>query len=251
MKFTLIVEPISKRIEVDKDTTVYSSLVALNYPIGALCGGEGTCGKCKILCLEFMENLSPLNSIEKKLLTTQEISKGIRLACQCKVRGDVRIMLLEGLISLGNKILVESDLKSLKGEIKKEINPSIQKIHLEIPFPDLDRPIDDVNRLISAVSEAFPSKQVSKQYIGNDWYYLSKILPSTLRTTHGKITVFFHVQGEYVNILGISSGHIQEYYGLAVDLGTTTIVGYLINLKTGKTESISSMFLSNPKSFSK
>ncbi len=245
LKHTLIVEPISKRIEVNDNTTVYDALIALSHPIGALCGGKGTCGKCKILSIDNGENLSPINTVEKKLLTKEDRDKGMRLACQCKIQGDSRIVLLEGLISKGNKILVDSDLEALKGNNVVNLHPYIHNLHLTVPLPNLENPMNDITRLEDALISAFPKLKFSFKSINNELYTLSKSIPFKLRSQKGKVTVYYWINGDIVNILDIEAGHKHELYGLAIDLGTTTIVGYLINLISGDIISISSML--NPQ----
>ncbi|MHA1110278.1 MAG: ASKHA domain-containing protein [Promethearchaeota archaeon] len=245
MKHILIVEPISKRIEVNEDSTVYNALIAMNHPIGALCGGKGTCGKCKILSIDNGNNLSPLTDVEKKLLSKDELAKGTRLACQCKIKGDSRIVLLEGLISQGNKILVESDLKSLKRVYTPKLQPNVKKIHLTIPLPDLEHPLNDISRLSDALRSSYPKLKFSLDSITNNIYTLSEVIPSSLRSQKGNVTIFYWEEEGSAKILDINPGHQQELYGIAIDLGTTTIVGYLINLLSGDVVSISSML--NPQ----
>ena len=110
---TLILEPISKRINVVEGSTVYESLLALNLPIGALCAGKGTCGKCVISVLDPNPKISEPSEQEKKILNNQKILEGYRLACQTKILGDLRVFLTDSLISRGIRILVDADLESL------------------------------------------------------------------------------------------------------------------------------------------
>ncbi len=245
MKHTLIVEPISKRIEVIEDSTVYTALVAMNHPIGALCGGKGTCGKCRILSIDNGDGISPLTDIEKKLLNKEELEKGTRLACQCRIKGDSRIVLLEGLISQGNKILVESDLKALKKDYKPKLQPYVKILTLTVPLPDLENPLNDISRMGNILRTSYPKLNFSLDTITNNIYTLSKVIPSSLRSQKGKITIYYYIEAESAKILDIEPGYQQEFYGMAIDLGTTTIVGYLINLISGDIVSISSML--NPQ----
>ena len=75
-RITLILEPISKRINVVEGSTVYESLLALNFPIGALCAGKGTCGKCIIRVLDPNPKISEPSEKEKKILSSQKILEG-------------------------------------------------------------------------------------------------------------------------------------------------------------------------------
>ncbi|MBN2156312.1 MAG: DUF4445 domain-containing protein [Candidatus Lokiarchaeota archaeon] len=247
MKHILIVEPISKRIEVKSGASIYDALIALNYPIGALCGGKGTCGKCKILCVKNQENLSPLNVIEKNLLTPEEQKNNIRLACQSFIFGDTRISLLEGLISHGNKILIDSDLLAVRGNIQEKFDPFIKLMHLKIPLPTLHNNGDDLYRMTSIIRKSFPERvlHLSPIMIDNDLYTITRSMSTKIRSKEGKITLYYWLKDETLEILDVEEGYNKKLYGIAIDLGTTTIVGYLINLLSGDIVSISSML--NPQ----
>ena len=77
-------EPISRRVYY-LDKTFYEILLKINVPLQSLCGGSGTCGKCKILIQKGKEYLIPPTNDEKKLLSEIELANGWRLACRAKI----------------------------------------------------------------------------------------------------------------------------------------------------------------------
>jgi len=77
-------EPISRRVYY-LDKPFYEILLKINVPLQSLCGGSGTCGKCKILIQKGKEFLIPLTNEEEKLLNKSEIANGWRLACRAKI----------------------------------------------------------------------------------------------------------------------------------------------------------------------
>ena len=112
-RVTLILEPLSKRINLDYGSLVYSALLALNFPITALCAGKGACGKCLIHILESDHKISEPTDKEKKVLGNEKIENGYRLACQTQIFGDLRVYLTDSILPRGARILVDSDLESL------------------------------------------------------------------------------------------------------------------------------------------
>ena len=254
----LILEPISKRVNVRDGSTVYEAILALNFPISAMCGGTGTCGKCLISVIDDHTELSEPSEREVKNLGKNKLSKGFRLACQAKVLGDSRVYLTKSLILKGNRILVYADLKFLRIENKSKINPLIVSQVYHIPFTDLNNPKNDLSCLLNAISQGrdeFGKLYDTKQFYVDDCIYnIVKKLPILMRENDRVLTVFFRreckIKSDTVfenwKLFDINAGsEPNKIFGLAIDIGTTTIVGYLINLISGETASISAML--NPQ----
>ncbi|MFX1256899.1 MAG: ASKHA domain-containing protein [Promethearchaeota archaeon] len=257
-RYTLILEPISIRINVIKDTSVYSAILALNFPIGAFCGGKGTCGKCIIRVVDPNAKLSEPSENEIKMLGRNKISKGYRLACQAKVLGDLRVFLTDSLIPRRNQILVDADLKSLGIKSESNLNPIIASKSYNISFADLINQRNDLSGLIDAISERGDKFKIfednSSFYVNDLLFDVIKKLPLYMREKEGLITAFFRrdskfkedISFEMWKLFDLDAGKKTDVmFGLAVDIGTTTIVGYLINLISGETASISAML--NPQ----
>lgn len=245
----LIIEPTSNRLSVNKGSSVYESLLALNYPLSSLCGGLGKCGKCIIQVLDPNSKVSDPNDIELKLLTKEQIKQGYRLACQTKILGDSRIYITDALLPKGSKILIESDVKALGINIEVKNNPLVYKKAIKIKFPSFESPIDDYHSLLEGIKQNINPNFKEFNDIDNDLYKILKELSYNIRKNDGTITLSYaklENQSSKIKILNIETNDTSsEKYGLAVDIGTTTIVGYLIDLNNCHTVAISALL--NPQ----
>ena len=249
---TLILEPISKRINVVEGSTVYESLLALNLPIGALCAGKGTCGKCVISVLDPNPKISEPSEQEKKILNNQKILEGYRLACQTKILGDLRVFLTDSLISRGIRILVDADLESLGIKNNDKSNPGITSLLCKITSADLSNPKNDLSRLFEDVIERNSNYKINENHtlfhVNDILYNTIKKLPHIMRKEDGLVTAFFRKLSleDPWTLHDIDVGDkTNNLFGLAIDIGTTTLVGYLICLKTGEIAAVSAML--NPQ----
>lgn len=228
-------EPISRRVALEVDKTIYELLTKLGVQIRSLCGGKGTCGKCKILIQDNTEHLIHPSESEIKLVGKEEIEKGWRLACQTRVKEDslpslakkkqpqFRIFLPDELLLEDFKILTEGVFR------KVELNPTIKKIYAEVKKPTLEEPFSDFDRIIS-------SFKLDKDIEFNSEFL--KSIPDILRKQNHQITLSIWNQKR---IVSIEPGNTCDAnYGIAFDIGTTTIVGYLINLNDGKIYAVAS-----------
>jgi uncharacterized 2Fe-2S/4Fe-4S cluster protein (DUF4445 family) len=251
-RVTLILEPLSKRINVDYGSLIYSALLALNFPITALCAGKGACGKCLIHILESDHKISEPTDKEEKILGKEKIKKGYRLACQTQIFGDLRVYLTDSLLPRGTRILVDSDLESLGINKESKIQPIITSRLYELNIEDLSKAGNDFSLLENIIELNSDNVKIYKNhklsYLDNSLYNITKKLPQIVRDQNSKITAFFRkLSSEEPWLLyDIDTGNASDkIFGLAIDIGTTTIVGYLIYLKTGEITAISSML--NPQ----
>ncbi|MFX0030081.1 MAG: ASKHA domain-containing protein [Candidatus Hermodarchaeota archaeon] len=251
-RFSLILEPTSKRLSVDKGLSIYEAILALDFPLGAFCGGEGTCGKCLIQILDSNPNISEPTEKEKKNLGEQKISEGYRLACQTRILGDLRVYLTDTLIPKGPRILVDSDLETLGINKSVKNQPIIASQYVEVKNADLADPKNDLSRLEDAIKAASDKFRIISNpmfhSLDDTLYDIIRKLPHIVRNQNGKITAFFRKLSleEPWTIYDIDVGDVTDkLFGLAVDIGTTTIVGYLIYLKTGEIAAISALL--NPQ----
>ncbi len=235
-------EPISRRIHFSRSNSLYEILADLKIPIRSLCGGLGTCGKCKILVQNGSEYLSPLTNAEKKLLDKDEIENDWRLACEIKLDMN-KIQILEEINPPQFRIFIPSEFllrefNILTSGISKGIRtqPAIKKVYIEVKKPSLDEPYSDFERIQIALYSKYPNLN-KKNKIDIDFDLLNDI-PLLLRQNEHKITL---VIWDCSKIIACEPNNtIEESFGIAFDIGTTTIVGYLINLNNGKVYSVDS-----------
>ncbi len=235
-------EPISRRLYYKKNENFYQLLVNSGIRVRSLCGGFGSCGKCKILVQQGNEYLIPPTDSEKNFLSKEEISGNFRLACQCKIAIE-QISLIESFpqpqirVYLPQEIIIE-DFKILTSGINKgvNINPNVKKVFIEVNKPNLDNPIPDLERILDSllIKNEFNKDKFKPLF---EIETLKKI-PLILRKDNHQITLTLY---ENDNIIDCEAGNtVSNNYGIAFDIGTTTLVGYLINLNDGKIYSVSS-----------
>ncbi len=257
-RYTVILEPISKRVNVAENSTVYNAIIALSLQISALCGGKGSCGKCMIRIIDPNAKVSEPSESEIKSLGRDKIEEGYRLACQTKILGDLRIYLTESLIPKGNQILVDGDIASLGIKDNGKLRPIITSKLYTITLSDLDNPKSDLTCLVEGILKGENKFKIFEDelplHVNDSLYEITKKLPLMIRENNGVITAFFRKYSKKKEIptskrwslFDIEAGKKNDkIFGLAIDIGTTTIVGYLINLISGETASISAML--NPQ----
>ena len=235
-------EPISRRLYYKKDENFYQLLVDSGIRVRSLCGGFGSCGKCKVLVQQGNEYLIPPTDSEKNFLSKEEIRENFRLACQCKI-AEKQINLIESYpqpqirVFLPQEFLIE-DFKILTSGTNKgvNLNPNVKKFFIEVNKPSLEKPIPDLERIVYSLLS-------KKEYSEDPFKLLFEIetlrkIPLILRKDNHHITLTLY-EGE--KIIDCEAGNkVTNNYGIAFDIGTTTLVGYLINLNDGKIYSVSS-----------
>ncbi len=169
------------------------------------CNGNGTCGKCKVRVLE--GNLPPLSKAERKLLKEDEINAGIRLSCLVIPEEDITIEILQK--ERKHKILTTGYVPEF------EFNPALCKKIFEIKMPTLENqsPFED------SLCEAIGTKKVN-------WKLLRDY-----ESSYGTVTGVFNDS----ELIAIEAGDTTEFlYGVAIDIGTTTVVAALIDMNNGE-----------------
>ena len=235
-------EPISRRVYFSNDRSLYEILSDLDVQIRSICGGLGTCGKCKLLVQKGKEFLTAPTKTEKSFLTEVELRNGWRLACQTKLNKN-NLNHLETLTQPQFRIFLPSDTLLedfnilITGMSKgTKIQPTIQKVYTEVRNPSLEEPYADFERIEESIKSKLPN--LKRNDIINIDFNVLKNLPNILRENDHKITL---VLWNNTNIITCEPGNtIKDNFGIAFDIGTTTIVGYLINLNNGKIHAVDS-----------
>jgi uncharacterized 2Fe-2S/4Fe-4S cluster protein (DUF4445 family) len=247
-KHTVILQPSGRRGQVDEGTSVRAAARELGVEIESICAENATCGKCMVLVEagrfekynidSRREHLSPVGTEERAYLTRRpkllkdkgwEIGQ-VRLSCQCKVLGDVLINVPEE--SRGNKQIVRKSAR----EHAIEIKPSIRKYYVSLTPPNLERPIADWERLAKGLETSMGLVRRGEENLPR-WFDLTidyqclRTLSSTLREAKWNVTVSVWQDQE---VIEVQPGYVEDSYGAAVDIGSTTVALYLCNLRTGE-----------------
>jgi uncharacterized 2Fe-2S/4Fe-4S cluster protein (DUF4445 family) len=181
------------------------------YQIDTPCNGRGLCGKCLV---KFGGSAIPEPTPEmEKILGAHAIAEGYRLSCQITIDHDLELYLDS--TDFEAKILTNSRQKNFK------LAPSVVKKRLILPPPTLDDQRSDGERL----ADFLPFREVP------DELQLLRKLPEVLRKANFQVTAIYNSQ----RLIGIEAGDTTaKIYGVAVDIGTTTIAAYLLNMLTGE-----------------
>lgn len=228
--------PDKKNITVNEGTTILEALESAGINIDTPCGGKGTCGKCKILVTKGINTITP---VEEKYLSEKEIKKGFRLACQTKIFKDT-VIEIPSKIRLDFKRVFSSNLK---GDIHRIKNNFSLCLNLKKVFLDLEQPsLDDQRSDWERIKDGLSSKKIENISNLKTSVEILKKIPLLMREANFKITVILYNN----EVIDIEKGETtQNSYGIAFDIGTTTIAGYLIDLRTG--EELSALAKTNPQ----
>lgn len=213
-------EPEGRRIATGFEANMLNVALENGVNIRSDCGGQGICGKCKVI-IEDQVNLNELTRVEEEILSKDELKSGYRLACQIIVKGEVVVNIPE-----------ESRLKTRKIQLvgmEKEVrlNPSVIKFHVTASEPSLTDIRADVERLIESLKEKYGL------YGFKIDYDVLKTLPDDVRGAEWDFTVTVRNNEE---IISVEAGDTSDkLYGVAIDIGTSKLAGYLIDLTSGST----------------
>ena len=227
-KFQVIFLPSGRRGEVPEGKTVLEASRELGVGIESLCGGNRSCGKCKVKWVQ--GDLSPFTEEEGKLITESERTEGYRLGCAAQILGNVQIFVPEE--GRTQKQVVRKEISERSIELK----PAIALQFIELSPPSLHDPLGDFDRLQKVLSERYHLPKIQIDYPA-----LLK-LSQVLRQGHWKVTVATWMKKE---ILDVRPDQADDLYGIAIDVGTTTIAAYLCNLRSG--ELIATQSMMNPQ----
>jgi uncharacterized 2Fe-2S/4Fe-4S cluster protein (DUF4445 family) len=226
---TVVLQPSGRRGKVPKGTKILEAARRLGVGIEAVCGEKMVCGKCRVKIMEgsfakegirsSMHHLSAYSDKEKKILKPKEIREGTRLACSTEILGDILVFVPE------SSRTGEQVVRKEAGKIKVRINPAVKKYYVELPIPSLEDPHGDFERLKEELQRRYRLKKLKI-----DFDMLQR-LPDILRQADWKVTVTVWQNSE---IIRLEPGKNECNLGIAVDIGSTTVAGYLTDLTTGK-----------------
>ena len=241
-KARLIFQPSGRRGEVEKGMTIIEASRRVGVDIEALCGEKKVCGKCKVRIEEgFYEkygiqssrnNVSPWMEEEEKFVNAEQRELGYRLGCCAKIEGDLLIFVPEE--SRAGKQVVSKAAR----DIPIDWNPAVKEYYVEVIEPTFEHPTGDFERLQDELNRQFALRDLNIDY----WALMK--MPARLRDKRRwAMTVSVWMDKEIIRVLpGKREG---ANYGLAVNIGTTTVAAYFCNLKT--MEVIETVSMMNPQ----
>jgi len=208
-------EPLGRRLRVQRGVSILAAAQQAGVGLVSICGGKGTCGRCKVRVLE--GEVSSLTETEANKLSPDEIARGYRLACQAKVLSDLKLHVPPQSLTATQRTQVEGQ------ELTVPIVPVVVGCDFRLSPPTLDDIRSDVNRLRDHL------ELLDYSDLTIDFAVLRE-LPANLREWDWTGTIGLRDQ-EVVSFGPLG----RKLLGLAVDLGTTKLAGYLVDLETGQT----------------
>jgi uncharacterized 2Fe-2S/4Fe-4S cluster protein (DUF4445 family) len=236
----VIFQPSGSRGHIQEGETLKEASRRLGVDIETICGEKTTCGKCKVRIEEGffekygidsrMDHLSPIEGQEKRFFAKHEELTGYRLACVAQVYGDVLVFVPEE--SRAGKQIVRKSARDIPIEVK----PAVRNYYVELTPATLEDPLGDWERLQDELEVRF---QLSDLIID---YQVLQGMQAVIREGNWRVSVAVWMDQE---VIKLEPGFQEKSYGLAVDIGTTTVAGYLCELHTGELLATASMM--NPQ----
>jgi uncharacterized 2Fe-2S/4Fe-4S cluster protein (DUF4445 family) len=201
-------------VTVSEGQTVLEACSLAGIDIDAVCGGEGKCGRCKV-------KLSGKHSTSQSpLLTPEEAEEGVVLACLTRVEGDLTIEVMPRSRIGRHQILTKS-----VEELPKAVSPWVSKTYLELPPATVSDNLADFDRLLRGLARRDLCMPLDTL----------KVLPGIVRQDGWKVTATITELDSTNEITRVDPGDTSgSLLGIAVDIGTTTVVVDLVDLRTGK-----------------
>jgi uncharacterized 2Fe-2S/4Fe-4S cluster protein (DUF4445 family) len=214
MTFTIEFQPRGLRIDCAHPINGLDAARQAGINLSAVCGGEGSCGKCMIQLLSGAKDFKP-SKIEQKYLSPEKLDQGYRLACQTTFGSNVKIY-------IPAESIIEDQVLQIGGVASSyTIHPAVRQFEIELKKAHLQDLTSDFSRI----------KAVLKDEDLTAGLKVLRSIPALLRKNDWKVNLWIRGK-EVFHASPIQQG---EHYGLAVDVGSTKIACYLMDLTNGKT----------------
>jgi len=213
--FTVDFEPVGRRGEFSGDQSLLECARKLSVDLVSICGGIGSCDHCKIQVISGKVSRPTLE--EEAELGASQLEQGYRLACQTYPESDVKLHVPPESLTAPQRTQIEGL------DIDVEPDPPVHGLEAQLTPPTLESPQADAQNLLAALAaqgveveriDFRVEQSLSKQIRENDWQ------------------VKVALRGDEIVAVGAPS---TRWLGLAVDIGTTKVAGYLIDMESGKT----------------
>ena len=237
--------PSGKRGRFAAGTPVLDAARQLGVYVESVCGGRATCGRCQISVqqghfakhgiVSSVDHLSEVGPKEERYERVRGLPQGRRLSCSAQILGDLVIDVPQ------DTVINAQVVRKAVDERVFDRNPAVRMCYVEVEQPDMEKPLGDLDRLKAALSV--------------DWYFddvevdfhLIPQIQQILRKGDWKVTAAIHRdrEDERPRLIALYPGLKNEAYGIACDIGSTTIAMHLSSLLSGRT--VASAGTSNPQ----
>jgi uncharacterized 2Fe-2S/4Fe-4S cluster protein (DUF4445 family) len=241
----IVFTPSGKRGRFPAGTPVLQAARQLGVDIDSVCGGRAICGRCQITVGEgefakhgitsAKSHVSEVTQVEQRYDRIKGLAAGRRLSCQTRIQGDLVVDVPPESQVHKQVVRKEADTRVI------ELDPATHLYYIEVEEPDMHKPSSDLERVYDALKAQWGVENLSADLA------VIASLQKVLRKGDWKITcaVYSRHPGGGNRLAAIWPGFHDRLFGLAIDVGSTTIAAHLTNLSTG--EVVSSAGLMNPQ----
>ncbi|SMC27395.1 Uncharacterized 2Fe-2 and 4Fe-4S clusters-containing protein, contains DUF4445 domain [Desulfacinum hydrothermale DSM 13146] len=231
-------QPENRVVEASPGDTLLDAAAQAGIYINSLCGGEGVCGKCRLKVLSGQVEMS---SQGVGFLDRKELDAGFVLACQSTLKDqDVEVWIPpearqeeEQILMVDNIVHYAEPSPQEAGTVPAPVpyyKPLCDKVFLKLPEPTIQDNLSDLERIYRALARKHPDVKWESDFA------CLKDLAHLLRKNNWEVTALVHcLDAQCHHVRALEPGDTSKRtYGVAIDVGTTTIVAQLVDLKTGK-----------------
>jgi uncharacterized 2Fe-2S/4Fe-4S cluster protein (DUF4445 family) len=224
----VVFTPSGKRGRFPRGTQLLQAARSLGVDVDSVCGGRALCGRCQVLVMEgdfpkhgissHAAGLSPLTETEQSFSQRRPLPAGHRLSCSARIEGDLVIDVPAASQVHRQVVRKTADTRPIT------LNPVVHLHYVEVREPDMHDPSGDLQRLLAALHREWDFGPLRCDLA------VLQSLQAALRKGEWRVTVAVHAGSQ---LIGVWPGFHDQAYGLAVDVGSTTIAAVLCNLESG------------------
>ena len=232
--------PSGKRGRFPVGTPLLQAARTLGVDIDSVCGGRGICGRCQVLIAEgefakhgvrsTAQSVSAVSEVELRYASRRGLTAGRRLSCSTRVQGDVVVDVPPESQVHRQVVRKDADAREIK------LNPVVRLHYVEVQEPDMQDPSGDLRRLMNALEQEWQLGSLTCDLA------VLRELQQALRKGQWKVTVAVHGEKQ---IIAVWPGFHDKAFGMAVDVGSTTVAAHLCNLESG--ELVAAAGIMNPQ----
>lgn len=235
--------PSGRRGNFPVGTPVLDAARSLGVYIESVCGGRGICGRCQVTVAEGQfakhgitssaDHLAAFTDTEARYRSKRSLADDRRLSCSAKVTGDI-------VIDIPQDVQMQRQVVRKRAEYKRiDRDPAIRLHFVQVEEPDMEQPLGDLDRLLAALKTEWHLQHLQIE----SWLYPK--VQSILRKGKWEVTAAVHTADGISTLIGLWPGFHDKFYGVAFDIGSTTIACHLSDMMSGRT--IASSGTSNPQ----
>jgi uncharacterized 2Fe-2S/4Fe-4S cluster protein (DUF4445 family) len=219
-------QPVGKRVEVPAGATLIDAARHAGIGLSSTCGGEGTCGRCRVVVMA--GEMPAPSDADRRFLSQVEIDGGQRMACRAVVRTATRVHVPKASLIADQRLQLDGPTRAVTPD------SAVRAVEIEVAAPTLADPRSDFERVAAAVETAHGIRGLI-----SDPGAVAQLTP-LIRRTDWRLTAFVRNH----DLIGFAAPG-RRPVGFAVDLGTTKIAAYLLDLESG--EELAADGLMNPQ----